>query len=103
MRPPAAGEDPHLTGRMAVAVISGLQRGNGTSSSPYLLGLAMAKHFAAYSVESNYAADFNVSDADLRQTYFPAFEAALTEGDARSLMCSYNSVRIDRPAVRESF
>ena len=76
---------------MAVAVITGLQRGNGSSNSPYLLGLAMAKHFAAYSVESNYAvggtdgqyrlsADFNVSDADLHQTYFPAFEAALTEG-----------------------
>jgi beta-glucosidase len=107
-----SGEDPHLTGRMAVAVISGLQRGNGTSDSPYLLGLAMAKHFAAYSVESNYAAggtdgqyrlsaDFNVSDADLRQTYIPAFEAAIREGDARSLMCSYNSVRKTKPKTQD--
>jgi beta-glucosidase-like glycosyl hydrolase len=95
-----------LTARMAVAVVSGLQRGNGSSGSPYLLGTAMAKHFAAYSLESNYAAggtdgqwrlsaDLNVSDVDLRQTYFPAFEAALTEGGARSLMCSYNAVNGD--------
>lgn len=36
--------------------------------------------------------DAVVSDRDLVETYFPAFEACIRMGHARSLMCSYNSV-----------
>ena len=35
-------------------------------------------------------ADINVSETDLRQTYLPAFDAAITRGEARGVMCSYN-------------
>jgi len=84
------GEDPFLTGRMAVAFIKGMQ-GN---DSKYFKVIATAKHFAVHSgpEPSRHSDNFNPSARDLQDTYLPAFRAAMTEGKAYSLMCAYNSV-----------
>ncbi len=83
------GEDPYLSGRMGVAFIKGLQ-GNGR----YLKAAAGVKHFAAHSGPEDVRHEFNsiVSKKDLEETYFPAFEACVKEGDAESVMGAYNRV-----------
>lgn len=102
------GEDTFLTSALGVALIRGLQ-GNASYGEAYPLVGATAKHFFAYNLESNFSpsklfpqggtdgqyrlrADINVSETDLRQTYLPAFDAAIVKGEARAVMCSYNSV-----------
>lgn len=84
------GEDPFLTGRMAVAFVSGLQ-GNDPK---YYLTIATPKHFDAYSGPEPLRHKFNaqVSPRDLEATYTPAFRAAIVQGHADSTMCSYNEV-----------
>jgi beta-glucosidase len=84
------GEDPFLTGRMAVAFIKGMQ-GNDPK---YFKVIATAKHFAVHSgpEPSRHSHNFNPGVRDLNDTYLPAFRAAITEGKAYSLMCAYNSV-----------
>ncbi len=84
------GEDPWLTGRMAVAFVRGLQ-GNDPR---YFLAIATPKHFAVHSgpEPSRHAFDAVVSTRDLLTTYLPAFKAAITEGHAESVMCAYNRV-----------
>ena len=84
------GEDPFLTGQMAVAFIKGMQ-GNDPK---YLKTVATAKHYAVHSGPEplRHTFDAVVSDRDLRETYLPHFEAAVREGGAWSVMCPYNSV-----------
>ncbi len=84
------GEDPYLTGRMAVSFIKGMQGDDPT----YFKTIATAKHFAVHSgpEPSRHTFDAVVSEQDLRATYLPHFEAAIREGGAFSVMCAYNSV-----------
>jgi beta-glucosidase len=84
------GEDPFLTGRLAVAFIKGMQG----DDPKYLKTIATAKHFAVHSgpEPSRHTFDAVVDDRDLRETYLPHFEAAIREGGAYSVMCAYNSV-----------
>src|SRR5215471_17310935 len=84
------GEDPYLTGRMAVAFITGLQ---GTDPN-YFKVIATAKHYAVHSgpEPSRHSFDAHVSELDLRETYLPAFRASIVEAKADSVMCAYNSV-----------
>jgi beta-glucosidase len=84
------GEDPYLTGRMAVAFIKGMQG----DDPKYLKTVATAKHFAVHSgpEPARHTFDAVVSEKDLRETYLPHFEAAIKEGGAYSVMCAYNSV-----------
>ncbi len=84
------GEDPYLTGRMAVAFIKGLQG----DDPKYLKTIATAKHYAVHSGPESlrHVFDAVVSEQDLRQTYLPHFEAAVKEGGAQSVMCAYNRV-----------
>jgi beta-glucosidase len=84
------GEDPFLTGRMAVAFIKGMQG----DDPKYLKTVATAKHYAVHSGPEplRHAFDAVVSDHDLEETYLPHFEAAVREGGAYSVMCAYNSV-----------
>src|ERR1017187_1259958 len=84
------GEDPYLTGRMAVDFIQGLQ-GNDPK---YLKVVATAKHFAVHSgpESSRHSFDAKVEDADVTESYLPHFEAAIRQGGAYSVMCSYNQV-----------
>jgi beta-glucosidase len=84
------GEDPYLTGRMAVALIKGLEG----DDPKYLKTIATAKHYAVHSgpEPSRHTFDAVVSEADLMTSYLPHFEAAVKEGGALSVMCSYNRV-----------
>jgi beta-D-xylosidase 4 len=87
------GEDPFLSGRYAARYVSGMQEGD----SKFAKVVATCKHFAAYSLENwnhieRYAFDAKVDQQDLDETYLPAFKACVTEGKARSIMCSYNAV-----------
>jgi beta-glucosidase len=94
------GEDPFLTGRMAVAYVTGLQ---GTDSR-YYRAISTPKHYAVHSgpEPTRHFADVDVSDHDLKDTYLPAFRAAVTEGHAGSVMCAYNAVN-GEPACASQF
>ena len=78
------GEDPYLTGTMAVAEIIAVQA-NGL--------IAMAKHFAANEQETNRMTIQEIVDRRvLREIYLLPFEMAVKDGDTAAVMCSYNSV-----------
>ena len=81
------GEDPYLTGRLGVNFIKGLQ-GEG----PVLKAAACAKHFAVHSGPEDLRHEFDaiVSDKDLWETYLPAFEDCVTEGEVEAVMGAYN-------------
>jgi len=88
------GEDPYLTGRMAVSFIKGLQ---GTDAK-YFKTIATAKHYAIHSGPeySRHVDNIFVNDRDLYETYLPAFRASVKEGNVQSVMCAYNRFR-DQP------
>jgi beta-glucosidase len=84
------GEDPYLTGRMAVAFVTGMQ-GNDPR---YLKVVSTPKHYAVHSgpEPERHGFDANASETDLVNTYLPAFRAAVVDGKAESIMCVYNAV-----------
>ncbi len=84
------GEDPFLTGRLAVQFIRGLQG----DDPKYLKTVATVKHFAVHSgpEPERHRFDAVVSERDLRESYLPHFETGIREGGAYSLMCAYNRV-----------
>jgi len=78
------GEDPFLTGTMAVAEIRAMQK-HGV--------IAMAKHYIANDHETNRTTENAiVADRVLRELYLLPFEMAVRSGDVASVMCSYNRV-----------
>ncbi len=87
------GEDPYLTGRMAVQFVKGLQGGD----PKYLKTVATAKHYAVHSgpESERHTFDASIDERDLRETYLTQFEAAVKEGGAFSVMCAYNRVAGD--------
>src|SRR6187551_3206753 len=82
------GEDPYLTGKLAVQFIKGLQGDDAT----YYKTIATAKHFAVHSGPEEGRHSFNsvTEENDLRETYLPQFEMAIKEGKPYSVMCAYN-------------
>ena len=94
------GEDPFLTGRMAVAFVTGMQGDNPR----YYRVISTPKHFAVHSgpEPTRHTADVIVSKHDELDTYLPAFRAAVTEGKADSVMCAYNSIN-GEPACANEF
>lgn len=82
------GEDPYLTGRLAVQFIKGLQG----DDPKYFKTIATVKHFAVHSgPESNrHTFDAKIAERDFRETYLPQFEMGIKEGKAYSVMCAYN-------------
>ena len=94
------GEDPFLTGRMAVAYVTGMQ---GTDPH-YYRAISTPKHFAIHSgpEPTRHFADVDVSRHDIEDTYLPAFRAAVVEGHAGSVMCAYNAVN-GEPACASPF
>jgi beta-glucosidase len=96
------GEDPVLTTQLGVAWIRGLQR-QGV--------IANVKHFAVNNQEgrklangtvvgNRFTVDARVDERTLMEMYLPQFEAAVKEGDAGSVMCSYN--RLNGPHACEN-
>lgn len=78
------GEDPYLTGEMAVPYIQELQK-NGVA--------ACVKHFALNNQEKwRDNVNVKVSDRALYEIYLPAFKRAVQEGKAWSVMGAYNRV-----------
>lgn len=86
------GEDPYLGARIGVAAIEGLQ------GDAYFIDrhhvLATAKHFTAHGQPESgtNTAPANFSERELREFYLYAFEAAIREARAGSVMASYNEI-----------
>jgi beta-glucosidase len=82
------GECPHLTARLGVTFVRGLQG----DDPKYLKLVATPKHFAVHSGPEalRHAFDAVVSPKDLHETYLPAFHATITEAKAESIMGAYN-------------
>ena len=77
-------EDPYLAGKMAAAYVKGIQA-NGVAACP--------KHFAVNSQElRRMAMDSVLDERTLREIYLTAFEIAVKEGKAKTVMSSYNMV-----------
>jgi beta-glucosidase len=85
------GEDPYLTGRLAVEFVRGMQGDHPF----YLKTVATPKHYAVHSgpEPDRHTFDAVVSERDLRDTYLPAFRATIVEANAQSVMCAYNRFR----------
>ena len=87
--PETYGEDPYLTGQIGLAFVRGLQGNNPR----YIKCIATPKHFAANNEEHNRAScNAEISERDLRDYYFPAFERLIVDGKAQSIMTAYNAV-----------
>ena len=77
-------EDPYLAGKMAAAYVKGIQA-NGVAACP--------KHFAVNSQELRRMAMNSVLDErTFREIYLTAFEIAVKEGKAKTIMSSYNMI-----------
>jgi beta-glucosidase len=86
------GEDPYLAARIGVACVRGFQgKGPGIDKQHIF---ATVKHFAAHGQPEagTNAAPSNYSERTLREFLLPAYEAAIREGGAMSLMPSYNEI-----------
>jgi beta-glucosidase len=78
------GEDPYLSGQMAVSYIKGVQSQNV---------VATVKHYAANNQEwDRYNVSSDVTERALREIYLPAFKAAVIEGKVGAVMNSYNLI-----------
>ena len=78
-------EDPFLNKKLAVPFIVGLQENDVA---------ACVKHYAANNQETNRDfVDVQIDERALREIYLPAFEAAVTEANAYSMMGAYNKFR----------
>ena len=88
------GEDPYLTGKMAVQFVEGLQG----DDPKYLKVVSTVKHFAVHSgpEPARHTFDARISDRDLFETYLPHFRTGIMESHAYSVMCAYN--RLDGKA-----
>lgn len=77
-------EDPLVSGKMAAAMIRGLQRAGVTGT---------AKHFCGNNRETRrHYLDSVVSERALREIYLKGFEIAVKEGNADSIMTTYGAV-----------
>jgi beta-glucosidase len=83
------GEDPYLSGELAVNFIKGLQG----DDPKYLKIVATAKHFVVHSGPESDRHRFNATPSafDMLNTYSPQFEKVIKESGVYSVMCAYNS------------
>jgi beta-glucosidase len=84
------GEDPFLTGQLALGFIRGLQGPDPLHPR----AIATPKHFAVHSgpESERHSFDIKPSPHDLWDTYLPQFRTAIVDGKANSIMCAYNAV-----------
>ena len=77
-------EDPYLASQIAIDYIRGVQ-GEGVAAN--------VKHFAANNQEfMRIGIDEIIPERALREIYYPAFKAAVQEGDSWTVMSAYNSI-----------
>ena len=87
--PETYGEDPFLSGETGAAFVRGLQG----KDPRYLKVVSTPKHFTANNEEHNrFECNAVISEKQLREYYFPAFEACVRRGHAQSIMSAYNAV-----------
>jgi beta-glucosidase len=80
-------EDPYLNARLAVQSVKGIQSQDIA---------ACVKHYAVNNQEIERGRiNVNVDERALREIYLPAFKAAITEGNAWTIMSAYNKLRGD--------
>ena len=81
------GEDPYLSGELAVDFIKGLQG----DDPRYYKVIATSKHFAVHSGPESTRHSFDVmpSEYDLQTTYLPHFKKTVEEAGVYSVMCAY--------------
>ena len=84
------GEDPYLSGAIAVEFIKGLQG----DDPHYMLAMACAKHYAVHSgpEAERHRFDARPDERDLYETYLPQFERAVREGHVGGVMGAYSSL-----------
>ena len=89
----APTECPWLGGQIGTAYSKGFQTGKGEDGGKFLLGVITLKHWAGYTVEED-RSGYNsiITPFDLQDSYLPAFRAAVREGKAAGVMCSYNAL-----------
>lgn len=81
-------EDPYLTGRLAAAMVKGIQSNR--------IG-ATVKHFALNNKETNRKnSDSRASERAIREIYLKAFEIIVKEAKPWSIMTSYNIINGQR-------
>ncbi|QAY65878.1 beta-glucosidase [Paenibacillus protaetiae] len=87
----STGEDPYLNSEFARAFVRGFQGSDLTGDTDRMA--ACVKHFAAYGAAEG-GRDYNtvnMSERQLRESYLPAYKAALEEG-CELVMTSFNVV-----------
>jgi beta-glucosidase len=87
----STGEDPYLNSEFARAFVKGFQGENLQEDTSRVA--ACVKHFAAYGAPEG-GRDYNtvnMSERQLRESYLPAYKAALDEG-CEMVMTSFNTV-----------
>lgn len=86
------GEDPYLVAELGVAAIEGLQ-GRGATPGPDKV-TAAAMHLAGPSLpgEGSEVGPVPVAERELREVYFPPFEAAITRANLRAIVVSGNEL-----------
>lgn len=85
----AYGEDPVLTGKLASALIQGIQGDH----PKYLKAVATLKHFIANNNEVGRGdASVSIDPRNMREYYLKAFEIPFKEGGAQSMMTAYNAI-----------
>jgi len=95
----AFGEDTWLTSRMTVAYVKGTQG----DDPKYLKLAATLKHYAVNNEERDRTKiDVTVSERMLREYFLPHFKAGIVEGQASSIMSSYNSIN-GTPGAENAF
>ena len=77
-------EDPHLTGRLGAALVSGIQS-QGVAATP--------KHFAVNNQETDrMRISADLDERTLREIYLPAFEHVVRTARPWALMAAYNRI-----------
>jgi beta-glucosidase len=84
------GEDPFLTGTIAVDFVKGIQGDDPN----IMLAMACAKHYAVHSGPESLRHSYNAepSARDLYETYLPQFEMAVREGHVGGVMGAYSAL-----------